>query len=154
MNLKEREGAMPIFTLEESTYAGPIPEDGIFEAQCVSVTEITEKFTDKETGKPVVRMEFKFVIQDEGDWESTPVWGKTSKVFNEHENCKLKNWAEEILATELPVGFNLNTDDLVGNFCRVVIGQREYEKNAETKIANYVKDVLRSRSAVETTTDF
>lgn len=145
---------MPVLTLEESTpQQGPIPDGAIFEAQCVSVKQITEKFVDKETGKQVERMEFKFVIQDEGDFADRPVWGKTSLIFSENENCKLRQWAEEILATEFPLGYQLDTDILVGNYCRIVVGAREYEKNGENKVANFVSDVMRSRSAT-TTTDF
>lgn len=141
---------MPVLTLEESHYAGLIPDGSIFEAQCVAVKQITARFIDKETGKAVEQMEFKFLVQ-EGDWEGTPVWGKTSLSFVDHPDCRLRNWSQEILATELPVGYQLDTDDLEGNFCRVVMGVREYEKNGEAKQVNFVQDVLRSRSATETT---
>jgi hypothetical protein len=60
----------------------------------------------------------------------------------------LKNWAQEILATEFPVGYRLDTDVLLAQKCRVVIGTREYEKNGEQRIRSYVKDVMRSRSAM------
>lgn len=143
---------MPVLTLGEGTPdKEPIPDGAIFEAQCVSVRQITEKFVDKETGKPVDRMEFKFVIQDEGDFEGRPVWGKTSLNFTQNDNCKLRHWAEEILATEFPVDYRLDTDILQGNFCRIAVGAREYEKNGENRVANYVDDVLRSRTATATT---
>lgn len=48
---------------------------------------------------------------------------------------------------ELPPKFALDTDDLVGKQCRIVVAQKTYEdKNThEPKIRNYVKDVFRAR---------
>lgn len=63
-------------------------------------------------------------------------------------NCKLANWSREILAAELPVGYRLDTDMLVSQRCRIVVGLREYQKDGETKQTNFVKDVMRSRDAM------
>lgn len=139
---------MAVFELEESDYAGPMEEDSIFNAEVVSVRAVVAPFKDKETGEDVHQVEFKFVIEDEGAWDGQNIFGYTSTKFNTHPDCKLRNWSQEILATELPAGYRLDTDLLVGNGCRLVIGAREREKNGETRIVNFVKDVIRPQDAM------
>lgn len=143
---------MPTFELEESDYAGPMDDDSIFGAEVISV-KLAEKpyHEDKDdpTSPKVKKIEFKFVIQHpDSPFDGTNVWGETGTRFNSHPDCKLKNWAQEIMATEFPIGYSLNTDVLIGGHCRVIVGRREYQKNGEDKVANFVKDVLRSRDAM------
>lgn len=146
---------MPSFELEESDYAGPIEDDTIWPAEVIEVKIAEKKYREDkdDSNSPFVKkVEFKFAVEQEGSpWDGTNVWGETPTRFNTHPDCKLKNWAQEILATEFPPGFKLDTDVLKGNKCRIVVGQREYEKDGETKKHNYVKDVLRSREAMGST---
>lgn len=48
---------MPVFILEESNYAGPIPEDEILTAKVVAVKQVVKPFKDDD-GKDVVKVEF------------------------------------------------------------------------------------------------
>lgn len=138
---------MPVLILEESNYAGPIPEDEILPAKVTAVQEKIKPFTDNE-GKEIVRLEFAFVVDDPGGpFDGTRLWGDTSKIFNTHPDCRLRAWAQELYGQELPKGFALNTDDLAGLTCRIVVAQRTYKDKLtqEDKIRNYVKDVFRAR---------
>lgn len=139
---------MPTYELEESDFAGYIDDDTIFEANLVGVRQVEKPFTDDD-GNKVNKVEFKFTLIDpDGNFDGTPQWGETPTRFNSHPDCRLRNWASAILGTELPIGYRLDTDVLLGNTCRVVIGLREYEKDGATKKRNSVKDVIPSREAM------
>lgn len=149
------------FTLEESTGEDfeLIPEDTILEAKVLKIQTVTTKMTDEHTGEPVKQVEFTFGILDEPYAAANrKAWGRTSTKFTTHENCRLRAWVTEIMAVnELPTGFRLDTDALVGNQCRIVLevntwedkkagpdpvtGQPRYKSN------NRVKEVIRSRAA-------
>lgn len=129
------------FELEESDFAGYIEDDTIMVADVVSVKVVEKNYKDDD-GNNVKKVEFKFAIKDEeGPFDGTNVWGETGTRFNSHPDCKLKNWSQAILANELPVGFRLDTDMLVGHTCKVLVGLKEYEKDGQTKQRNHVKDV-------------
>lgn len=147
-----------LYTLEESTGEDYtlIPEDTILGVKVTKVETVTTKMTDEITGEPVKQVEFTFVVTDDGDYQSRKVWGKTSTKFTTHEKCRLRAWTQEILAVdELPPGFKLDTDGLVGNSCRVVVGVNTWEDKkagpdpltgaAQYKSNNKVKDVIRAR---------
>lgn len=132
-----------ILTLEESNYAGPIPEDSILAARVTAVAQKKQPFKEDD-GSDVYKMEFSFVIEDpNSDFDGTRIWGTTPTRFNNHPDCKLFSWTQELLVTELSAGFNLDTENLVGQRCRAVIGLREYEQDGQTKTRNFVKDVIR-----------
>lgn len=136
---------MPIFVLEESNYAGPIPDDEILAAKVTGVKQVVKPFKDDD-GNEVVKIEFAFVIEDPGGkFDGQRLWGDTSTVFSDNPNCRLFAWTQELFGQELPKGFRLDTDDLVGKHCRVVVAQRAYVKDGEDKIRNLVKDVFRAR---------
>ena len=137
---------MPSFELEESEYAGPIPEDTVLAAELVACKIVEKNYLDDD-GNKVRKVEFKFVIQEEGSpWEGENIWGETPTRFNTHPDCKLKNWAAAIAATEFPAGYRLDTDVLIGMKCRVVTGSRTYEKDGETKTHHFVNTVLPARA--------
>lgn len=139
---------MPTFELEESEYVGPIPEDMEFEADVLSVKLVEEKYNDEKTGKPVKKVEFVFVLDElDSPYDGKEIKGKTTTRFNDHPDCRLRHWAEAILATELPAKYVLDTDILIGNKCRVRIGAREWEtQEGEKRVYNFAKDVLRSQT--------
>lgn len=147
------------YTLEESTGEEYeiIPEGTIVEAKVTKIQTVTTKMTDENTGEPVKQVEFTFVIQDE-PYVDRKAWGRTSTKFTTHENCRLRAWVTEIMAVnQLPTGFRLDTDALVGNQCRIVLEVNTWEDKkagpdpltGETryKSNNRVKEVIRSRSA-------
>lgn len=138
---------MPTFEMEESSFAGYMPDDHIVTAVVSSVKVETKKYTDDD-GQAVKKVVFKFAVDEPGsDWDGQTVYGETPVRFNNHPDCKLANWTREILASELPVGYRLDTDVLVSQRCRIVVGLRSYEKDGETKQINFIKDVMRTREA-------
>lgn len=153
---------MPSFELEEAEVIAPMEDDEIFSAEVVTVKVVEKPYRedkDDPNSPKVKKVEFKFVLEDpDGEHDGDNIWGETSTRFNSHPDNKLKNWAQEILATEFPVGYRLDTDVLIGQKCRVIIGAREWEKDVpvsaehptgkETRVRNFVKDVMRSRSAM------
>jgi len=136
---------MPILVLEESNYAGPIPEDSILPARVTGVKQITKKFKDDD-GNDIHRMEFSFVVEDpDGVYDGQRLWGDTPITFNTHPECRLRAWAQELFGTELPKGFVLDTDDLKDKRCRVVVALKIYQKEGEEKTRNFVKDLIRPK---------
>lgn len=142
---------MPTFELEETNFAGFIDDDSIYEANVISVRVAEKPFKDDE-GNVVKKVEFKFALLDpDGPHDGDNLWGETPVRFNTHPDCKLRNWSQAILATELPVGYVLDTDILVGNTCRVVVGWKEYpdkDNPGKNKERNWVKDVMPSREGM------
>lgn len=140
---------MPTFELEDSDFAGYIEDDTIKVASVAGV-KIKEKPYKDDDGNPVKKVEFHFVIADGSDHDGQPIWGETSTNFNNHPNCKLRNWACAILGTDLPVGYRLDTDVLIGNEVRAVIGLRDYtDKDGNPKQHNFVKDVIPTTDALD-----
>jgi hypothetical protein len=139
---------MPILTLEEANYVGLIPEDEVLQARITAITQRKKPF-QAEDGSDIWRMEFSFVIeQPDSPFDGSRIWGDTSTNFNTHPDCKLRAWTQEILSlTEMEPGFTLDTDVLVGNRCRVVVGVRRYTKDGEAKERNFVRDVMRMRES-------
>lgn len=138
---------MPVLILEESNYAGPIPEDEILPAKVSGVQQKTKPFTDDD-GNAIIRMEFAFVVDDPGNaFDGQRLWGDTPTTFTTHPDCRLRAWAQELYGQELPKGFILDTDDLKGMACRIVVAQKTYKDKVsqEDKVRNYVKDVFRAR---------
>jgi hypothetical protein len=134
---------MPVFILEESNFAGPIDDDEILPARVVGIKERIKPFKDDD-GNEIKRVEFAFVIETpEGSHDGQKLWGDTSTVFSNNPNCKLFAWSQEILGQELPGGYALDTDTLVGQNCRVIVGLRKYEKDGKEQTRNFVKDVVR-----------
>lgn len=139
---------MATLTLEESDFV-PLEEDDVYEAEVVAVTHKKENFQDKETGKDVYKYEFKFLIDDETSaWDGKNIYGKTGEKFTTHPDCRLYQWVQEILGAQLEPGFEVDTDELIGNRCRIVIGIKEYEKDGQPKTYTHVKDVMRRRGAM------
>ena len=136
-----------IFELEESEYSGPIDDDTVMAAECLEIKQ-KEMPWDTDAGVPDKKIEFKFVVTEDGPHQGRFLWGKTSTKFNNNPNCKLYAWSQEIAATEFPIGYKMDTDILIGQPCRVVVGYREYEKDGMMKGINEVKDCLRSREAM------
>lgn len=144
---------MPVFELEESTGSGDgegfslIPDGTVADAVVTSVEVKTKPFKDDD-GKDIIRCEFAFTLKG-GEYDGRRVWGETSTKFSSHPDCRLRNWTQEIIGQELPVGFRLNTDSLVGSDCRVAIAVKKYKtREGVAKERNFVGDVLRTRDSV------
>ena len=147
---------MPVFELKETTLDDEevrkefpvIPEDTILRAEVVEVKQETKPFKDDD-GNPVVKVVFQFKVTDD-DFTRQRVWGETPVTFTNHPDCKLRSWMQEIMGGEIDVvGTKVNTDDLVGCECRIVVGNRSWtdKTTGEVKRRHFAKDVLRSRSS-------
>lgn len=136
---------MPVISLEESAYTGPIPDDEILPVKVVAVKQTIAPWKGS-GGEDIPRFEFSFVVDDPGGaHDGTRLRQDTSTIFSTNPNCVLRNWAQEILGHELVPPFDLDTDDLIGNRCRVVIGHRDYERDGEQRTVNTIKDVFRAK---------
>ncbi len=154
---------MPVYKPEAVAEGGDVGSDGTrreyekipggtwVDATVVKVAEETKPFKDDD-GNEITKVAFTFEFQYGG--QDRKAWGETSTKFVFHPNCKLRNWSQEILATDLPEEFVLNTDHLVGEKCQVLIGYREWEagsKNGRSWAAgwkNFAEDVKRSGSNI------
>jgi len=137
---------VPTYELKEEADKVILDEGTIVNAEVVSI-----KLKDKvsQAGKPYQQLLWTFAIQEPGQpYDSQYIYGDTFPDFNTRSDCELRAWAQEIMATEFPPGFNLDTDVLVGMQCCVEVGFRIYEKNGDTKSTNFVRDIMRSRSSL------
>lgn len=134
---------MPVYELEESNWT-PIPEDSILKAEIVKIEETTKNFGEGD----VPRVEFAFLVREPGnEYDGRRLWGDTPRTFSTDSRCKLRIWAQEIMGQQLPEGFKLNTDDLVGLECRIAVGMKTYtNKQGEAVSKNFVTDVLRTKA--------
>lgn len=125
-----------------------IPEDTILEATLLEIKEEEKPFKDDD-GLPVVKLAWTFQVVHDG--LERKVWGETGRDFVQHPDCKFFTWTQEILGTELPRGFAIDTDNLIGEKCRLVIGVRSYIPKGKTeedrKHVNFVADVMRARGS-------
>lgn len=123
-----------------------IPEKEILAAEVLNAEVKEMPYKDKETGEAVEKVVFKFKVVQAGDFADRWVWGETSTNFVDHPGCRLRAWVGELLGTDvLPSGFTFNTDDLLDQSCRVVIGVRSWDDKTtgEKQYRNFVSDVLR-----------
>lgn len=129
-----------------------IPDGTWVDATVSKVDEVEKPYKDKETGDPVFKVEFTFDFTYNG--EDRRLWGETSNKWVPHPGCRLRQWAQEILAADLPEEFVLNTDHLEGEKCQALVSVRTWEAgsngtrswNAGSK--NYISDVKRAGSNV------
>lgn len=125
-----------------------IPDGTELDAVVKAIEEVEKQYTDDD-GKNVVKVEWTFETAYEG--QDRKAWGETSNKWAPHPGCRMRAWAQEILAADLPEEFVLNTDHLLNLPCRIVVGVRSWEageKNGRSWNAgskNYVSDVKRTR---------
>lgn len=138
---------MPSFDLEESDFHGVIPADTIFEAEFVGCRFVEKNYYEDDGQTKVRKTEFTFVIRQQGvAWEGDTIKGETGTRFNTHPDCKLKNWLQALAGgEEFPAGYRVDTDVLLGNRCRIVVGHRTYEKDGQQKDYNFVSDLMPAR---------
>lgn len=156
------------FTLEESTGSGEydlIPDGTVVPAKVVKVAKEKTNMTDEVTGEKVEQIVFSFALLTDDYGENRRVFGRTSTKFTTHPNCKLHAWVLELMAAnELPAGFKLNLQDLVGNECRVAVEVNTWEDKKQDpdpetgkypeKSNNKVTDVIRAANTGVATASF
>lgn len=93
----------------------------------------------------VKKFRWTFDVTDQGPWQGKQINGDTSQVFTAHPNCKAYNWVSAIMGRSPAPGEELDTDDLIGMSCRVLVGHRT-DKQGRTWMT--VKEVMGPRTAV------
>jgi hypothetical protein len=124
---------MPVYKLEETEATDDwaiLPEDTIVE---VEVEDITEREVPGKDGREGwTKLEFRFRINaiptdleaDYGSLVGSKIWGSVGARFTEHPDNKLRPWAQALLNMgELTVGFELDTDMLIGRKARGITSQ-------------------------------
>jgi hypothetical protein len=123
---------MATFTLQENNDSvyGVLPVDTIIE---VEVEDVSQREVPGRDGKEGwTKLEFKFLIksvptalEDEyGSLVGSRIWGSVGARFTEHPDNKLRQWSEALLNLgSLTVGFELDTDMLIGRRARGQVGQ-------------------------------
>lgn len=139
---------MPKYTVDEAPPSLDIEDDEVFTAELVSIAERDREVKRGERkGEKYKVLNWKFVIQDDGgEFDDRPIWGDISPDLNDHPNNKFRAWSAAVLGGALPVGYDLDTDDLVGQTVKIVVGRREYEKDGDNLVYNFVKDILPNRA--------
>lgn len=122
----------------------PIPDGTKLLMQIEDVKTETKPFKDKD-GNDIVKVVFSFVVVEEGPFYDRKIQGETPTTFTTHPDCKLRNWVQEILKQDLPAGFRLNTDILVGELVDAVVSAKESERKDGKGIwvRNWVSDIQR-----------
>ena len=74
-------------------------------------------------GEEVKKLRWTFVIDEPemAQHHGNNVWGDTSQAFVSHPNCKAYNWTAAITGRQYDSGEELDTDDLLGMPCRIMI---------------------------------
>lgn len=130
---------MPVFVLEDSNYAGPIEDDTVVPAEVLKVALQIKPFKDDD-GNEIKKVVFQFRVDDpDSPHDGTMLWGETYPSFTTHPRNRLRQWSEILLDTQLPPGYTLDTDSLIGTRCRLIVGLR---KNLKGEEKNWVKDLI------------
>lgn len=140
---------MAKLVLEESEERPVIPEGEVLAVTILKCDVGTSPFKNDD-GTERQQVSFTFKVIEEGEWQDLYLFGNTPTTFSTHPDCKLRGWVEEILGGgALPVDFELDTDDLVGQDCRVRVGVRERKGSDGKSVVqkNYVLDVLPASDA-------
>lgn len=160
---------MAQFTLEESVPPSDTPDGekkeykvipaGKYLAEILDV-EVRDGFfwvdvEDHSKGKQK-KVNFKFAVDEDGEWKNWKVFGDTPTTFNNHENCKLRRWVEEIFAyDDLPAGFKLDTSDLIGQPVYMIVAHKTYnDKTTGQPVTKaFVENLVRYTGGYEETSE-
>ena len=116
---------MPKTTVEEQE-KWKLPKEEPLPAQLKSVTEKT--ITPRDTTKaPFTKWVWEFDITD-GEYAGLRAWGETEDRMTNHPNNRVRQWAETLLGTSFDLGDDLDTDDLLGLQCSIVVAHEERTK--------------------------
>jgi len=108
------------------------PEFVVFPANSILLLKVDDVQVREVQGKKGTweKLEFTFIIkgvQDMGDGSDvsngeaaigSKIWGGCGATLTDNPENKLRQWTEAILGMELSVGFELDTDLLIGRECR------------------------------------
>lgn len=133
VKIKTEEGG-PEFDLLE--------ENDVVSARLASVEEHTFRWNEED----VEKFKWTFLITDPeaGEWEGKEIFGDTSQAFTAHPNCKAYNWVKALTGKAYANGEELDTDDLLGLPCRVLI---MHKPDKQDRVWMRVKEVLPAKAA-------
>lgn len=140
---------MAVFTLSESQQGDYVAVPaGTYYAEVQGVEVRDSPFEDERNpGQKQKEVSFRFKIVDDRypEVNGQLVWGRTPTTFTNHENCKLRMWVEEIFAfNELPLGFEFDTENLVGQPVQIVVVNRNgKDRQGNPKVFASVDTLLR-----------
>jgi hypothetical protein len=129
-----------------SSDAGPefeiLDENDVVHARLQDVAE--NNFTYD--GEDVKKFKWTFLVSDPaaGQWNGKEIFGDTSQNFNAHPNCKAYSWVTALTGRKYESGEELDTDDLIGMPCRVLI---MHKTDREGRVWMRVKEVLPPKAA-------
>jgi len=126
-----------------------LPAGEIMIAEVVECAERQSPFwVDKDNEsmgkKQEVNWKFRIIDARFPDYAGRFIWGSTPTTFTTHEHCKLRQWVEEVFATEFEIGFDFELGELVGQDVRVIIGNRTYMKDGQQVTKDFVDSLLRA----------
>jgi hypothetical protein len=132
------------FTVEQEQDL-TLPEDSIHTARLTEVKPNVINWVDKNTGEPrsATLLDWWFEITETtyGDqYIGRRVKGSTDSTMSNHPRNKLRGWFEAMLQRDIGMGMKVNSDDIVGLPCEIVIGHRPDRKDP-AKIWEEVTDV-------------
>lgn len=117
-----------------------LPEDSIQRARLNEVKFRTFEFTDRQTGEKktgeILEWWWEVTRPSAGlddEFIGRRVKGECRPKLTNRPGNKLREWAEALLDREIPVGFALDVDDLVGLEAEIVIGHRPDKKDPAKK---------------------
>lgn len=120
-----------------------LPKETLLPAALKSVTEETIPYVDK-NGKDQVftKWTWEFEIID-GEYMGLHAWGESEPRLTNHPDNKVRQWGETLTGTEFDIGDGIDTDDLLGLTCCVVVDNVEHKKkNGDISYLCPVIDVL------------
>ena len=123
---------MPNTTMEEEQQ-WKLPKETPLPAQLTAVVEREIPFKDKKTGEDRIftKWEWEFAII-EGEFAGLSAWGDTDPKLTNHPDNKVRQWAETLRGRPFEMGEGLDTDDLLGLPCLIVVDNTTYTKKDGT----------------------
>ena len=125
-----------------------LPADSIHRARLNEIKERSFEFNDRQTGekKTSTNLEWWWEITRPGSglddgYIGRRVKGECRPKLTNRPGNKLREWSEAILDREIPVGMQVDTDDLIGLEAEIVIGHR-VDKKDPTRVWEEVVGVL------------
>lgn len=135
-------------TMEEASAFPIIPADAIVWVEVVNV-ELQEpnEFRNWPT------LSFKFRITDapagiDPSLIDTFLWGQVSPRLTDHPDNKLRQWLGALLGFEPAVGFELDTEDLVGRQARAIVDVYDGKKGKKNKVVGLIPNSAPPGNAV------
>jgi hypothetical protein len=114
-------------------------------ASVLNIEEVPSQYQDDD-GKIKNQFQWDFVVTEEGPFKGRRIRSWTTTSFTAHPNCKAYMWSKAIMRKDFREGESFDTDELISQGCRLVIGLTNDGK------WNRVENVLPSRANTSVST--